>query len=121
MTDKLWKAIERKVADFFGGTRVPITGRQRGSAPDVSHVLFSFEIKHRKLLPGWLFDAMNQAEESRKENQIALVVLHQKGMTISESLAVLRVSDVRRLYMRIQDLEDEVEETRTVLRFTEGV
>jgi len=115
MSDKLWKNIERKVAAYFGGTRVPVTGRQRGSAPDVDHKLFSFEVKHRKTLPGWLFDAVNQAEESRKGNQIALVVLHQKGQTILESLAVLRVSDVNQLYTTIEALKDEVEDLREQL------
>lgn len=71
-----WKVVEKNIARYLGGERVPITGRFRGSAPDidrakvplvalpdseefaerdVSHILNGyvfdkhvFELKHRK-------------------------------------------------------------------------
>lgn len=120
MSDKTWKAIERRVADYFGGVRVPVTGRQRGSAPDIQHDFFSFEVKHRKTLPEWLFDAINQAEESRTNGQVPLVVLHQKGQTIGESLSVLRTSDILALYREIETLKNEKEDAESALRFYGG-
>jgi hypothetical protein len=97
MTDKLWKQAERKLAEILGGRRVPVTGRQRGSAPDVEHKRFSIEVKHRENLPDWILDAMNQADESNNGSQISVVLLHQKGMAYTESLAVIRVKDLAKL------------------------
>lgn len=94
MTDKLWKSIERKVAAFIGGERVPVSGRQRGFSPDVRHPLFSIEVKHKQELPAWLFDALEQAEKSKTGEQIPLVILHEKGQSIPDCLCVLRLSDI---------------------------
>lgn len=102
---KTWKNIERKVAALLGGERVPVTGRQRGSAPDVQHELFSVEVKHRKQLPDWLLDAMNQAEASRREGQTPLVILHEKGQPVPKSLAIFRLSDIIELYKRLEEYE----------------
>ena len=95
--DKTWKKIERQVAALLGGVRVPVTGRQRGDAPDVSHPVFSIEVKHRERLPDWFLDAMRQAEASNTGEQIPLVVLHQKGMSIPMSFAVLRLADLNKM------------------------
>jgi len=92
--DKTWKRIEREVAKHLGGVRVPVSGRQRGDSPDVLHPVFSVEVKHREYLPAWLFDAMHQAEASTRGEQVPLVILHQKGMSVPMSFAVIRFSDL---------------------------
>lgn len=97
MSDKTWKSAERKIAALLGGERVPVTGRQRGSAPDIQHDVFSIEVKHRAQLPDWLFDAMRQAEASQRGDQIPLAVFHLKGMAYRESLVVLRLEDLLKL------------------------
>lgn len=99
--DKVWKQIERRVAKLLGGVRVPVTGRQRGDAPDVLHPLFSIEVKHSEKLPDWLFDAMRQAEASKRNGQMPLVVLHQKGAPVPMSFAVVRLADLVELYKQI--------------------
>jgi len=91
MTD--WKRTEREVGKHLGGTRVPITGRQRGSAPDVEHEWLSIEVKHRKKLPEWLHDAMDQAVKSQKNGQVPIVVLHQSGKHHDNDYVVLKMSD----------------------------
>src|SRR5688500_17056501 len=101
MMDKTWKKIERKVADILGGVRVPVTGRRRGAAPDVLHRLWSIEVKHRKALPEWLFDAMEQAEESKKSTQTPIVILHQKGQAVIDSLVVMKLSSLLDLQKRL--------------------
>ena len=88
-----WKATERKVAAILGGERVPVSGRQRGSAPDVSHSWLSIEVKDRKKLPEWILDAMSQAVASQKPGQLPIVVLHQAGMEHSNNLVVVRLGD----------------------------
>lgn len=102
MTDKTWKQIERKVAALLGGVRVPVSGRQRGDSPDVLHPTFSIEVKHREHLPAWLFDAMQQAEASKRNEQIPLVVLHQKGVPVPSSFAVVRLVDLIELYKKAE-------------------
>ena len=120
MTDKTWKNVERKVALYFGGERVPITGRQRGSAPDVLHPDLSIEVKHRKALPDWILEAMEQAEMSRTNGQIAVAILHPKGGTIAESLTVLRCSDMMGMLNKIDRLEEEIFDLKTELTFHGG-
>ena len=93
MADKTWKRVERQVAGILGGQRVPVSGRQRGDQPDIQHPWLSLEVKHRKTLPAWLADAMQQAEASRRGDQLALVVLHQERQAIGDSYAVVRLQD----------------------------
>lgn len=88
-----WKTVERKIAALLGGERVPVTGRQRGSAPDIKHDWLSPEVKHRKELPFWLHDAMAQAEASKDGEQLPIVVLHEKQMEYGQSFVVIRLRD----------------------------
>lgn len=93
MTDKTWKRAERTVADILGGVRVPITGRIRGSAPDIEHDWLSIEVKHRKRLPEWIHDAMRQAEASVRGSQLPIAVLHEQGQRFDQSFVVIRLGE----------------------------
>lgn len=117
---KTWKNIELKVARYFGGERVPITGRARGSAPDVLHPTLSIEVKHRNALPGWILEAMEQAEMSRKDGQVAVAILHPKGGSIAESLTVMRCVDIMRILRQVEALEEELQDARDKLQFYGG-
>jgi len=86
-----WKAAERAIAARLGGTRVPVSGRARGDAPDIAHPTYSIEVKHRKTLPAWIADAMNQAECSREGAQLPVVILHEEGQRYDECYAVVRL------------------------------
>jgi len=88
-----WKRTERKIAERLGGKRVPVTGRARGDVPDIDHDRFALEVKHRRLLPAWLYDAMNQAIASRKGLRIPVVILHQHGKHHDHDLVVLQLKD----------------------------
>ena len=77
--DKAWKACERRVAKYIGGERVPITGRQRGDAPDIKHNWLSVEVKYRKKLPDWIKDALSQAKASQIRQQLPVVIMCEKG------------------------------------------
>nr|MBA3415748.1 hypothetical protein [Chloroflexia bacterium] len=70
MPDRAWKQTERRIAAMLGGERVPVSGRGRGDAPDVAHDSFSIEVKHRQTLPGWLLDALAQAEAASAGNRV---------------------------------------------------
>ena len=110
MADKLWKAVERRIAKYLGGERVPITGRQRGSAPDIKHEWLSIEVKQRNNLPAWVHDAMDQAKSSQKPIfeskggyegfQLPVVILHETGKRIEDDYVVLRLEDFRDWFVK---------------------
>lgn len=93
MADKAWKRTERRIAELLGGERVPITGRQRGSAPDVKHGWLSIEVKHRNVVPNWLHEAMDQAQLSKRGDQLPIVVLHQCGCGHLDDYCIIRLGD----------------------------
>ncbi len=51
MSERAWKRTERAIAARLGGVRVPVSGRQRGDAPDIAHPTFAVEVKSRASLP----------------------------------------------------------------------
>ena len=88
-----WKTAERRIAEEFGGVRVPISGRALGDAPDIDHPTLSIEVKSRKRLPKWLEGAVAQAEAAAKQPQLPVAVLHQDGRRYQDALVVLRLKD----------------------------
>lgn len=89
-----WKAVERKLAGRLGGQRVPITGRARGSAPDIQHAVYAIEVKHRRVLPNWIRTALAQAEASKRAPQtLAIAILHECGTRHDRDLVVLSLKD----------------------------
>ena len=59
-----WKASEREFAEKLGGTRVPVNGRQRGSAPDIEHTFWAIEHKAGVMLSARMQEALDQAQKS---------------------------------------------------------
>ena len=98
---KCWKKSERRVAELLGGTRVPVSGRGRGDAPDIAHPALCVEVKSRRTLPVWIKDALVQAEASAQDPQLPIAVLHEDGDRYAQALVVLRLDDfVSRLECR---------------------
>ncbi|MEJ5225350.1 MAG: hypothetical protein WHV44_12910 [Anaerolineales bacterium] len=93
MGDKAWKRTERTIAARLNGQRVPITGRARGSAPDIAHPWLSIEVKHRKRLPLWLLEALDQARAAATDRQMPICILHQAGERHDNDLVLMRMSD----------------------------
>lgn len=93
MTDKAWKRNERQIAAVVGGKRVPVSGRQRGDVPDIAHPFLSIEAKLRARLPGWLHDAMLQAEASVRGRQTPCVILREKGRPVTDAYVIVRLGD----------------------------
>ena len=82
-----WKHSERMIAKLLGGMR---TGSNGESRRDVEHPHWSIEVKHRKVLPQWLHDAMGQAEREA-DGRVPIVVLHEKNQQYEESYVVIRL------------------------------
>ena len=99
MSEKTWKSVERRVAKFIGGKRVPVSGRHRGDAPDIEHNWLSVECKYRARLPTWLHDAMNQAEASAMPRQMPCVILVERGKGTGDSYIVFRLKDAREQWL----------------------
>lgn len=95
MSDKVWKACERRVAKYIGGERVPVSGRARGDKPDIDHNFLSIEVKYRAKFPFWLHDAMAQAEASAMPRQMPCVILCEKGQETGETFICFRLRDAR--------------------------
>lgn len=88
-----WKKTELYLAKRLKGVRVPITGRARGSTPDIEHPILSLEIKHRASIPKWIYDALDQAIKSKKTGQVPTVIIHESGRNHDQDLVVLTLSE----------------------------
>lgn len=62
-----WKASERRMAALLGGVRVPVTGRERGSAPDIAHEVYAIEHKYGRVMSPRLVTAVEQAEAAAEQ------------------------------------------------------
>ena len=95
MTDKAWKRIERQIAERLNGSRIPITGRQRGSAPDVEHPTWAIECKHRDgFPPAWILDSLDQAKAcSEGGKKLPIAIWHGKGKKIDDSVVMIPLKD----------------------------
>ena len=96
MSDKSWKATERAVASALGGRRVPVSGRQRGDTPDVAHPWLSVEVKHRRALPQWLDEALDQAAAASDGGErLPVAILHEAGERHGRDVVLVRLADFR--------------------------
>ena len=100
MADKAWKQYERRLAKYIGhAERVPVTGRQRGSAPDIEHAWLAIEAKYRKKLPDWIKDAMSQAKASARGCQAPVVIMGEKGEETGKSLIIMELHEFRERFL----------------------
>lgn len=62
MNRRSWKRIESQWAEVLGGERIPVTGRQRGDAPDVEHPIYAIEVKAGRVMSPRLREGWAQAK-----------------------------------------------------------
>lgn len=91
-----WKHTERVVAALLNGQRVPVSGRARGSTPDVAHPRLSIEVKHRAIIPAWILTALVQAVAAAQPGQLPIAVIHAAGTRHDQALVVMRLSDFKK-------------------------
>jgi hypothetical protein len=93
--DKTWKAVERRVAEFFGTRRNPLSGENSGhSRSDTLHPDYYIEVKHRtKHTTYTLHD--ETTERAKQEGKTPISVLHEKGR--AGFLMVLSADDFKKL------------------------
>jgi hypothetical protein len=112
-----WKASERRMASLLGGERVPVTGRGRGSAPDIDGVTWAgrrLSIEHKygqRILSARIGTAIEQARAAcRGDTDVALVTIEETGLSRTNVRMVLvdagTIADVIEWYeARIRALE----------------
>ena len=90
-----WKASERRIAEKLGGKRVPVTGRERGSAPDVEHKLYAIDHKYGKVLSSRLQTAIEQAYAAAEgTDKIPLITFeHRRKGNLGNLTGVLLLVD----------------------------
>ncbi|SRR5713226_125674 len=100
MSRKSWKASELAIAKLLGGERVPVNGRIRGSAPDVSHPWLAIEVKSTARMPALALKAMAQAEASSKWERdkfglkkLPIAILHSDSHPHGKDLVVMRLEE----------------------------
>lgn len=79
MSDKTWKKQERRVADFFGTTRTPLSGEnsKHNTGSDTLHDNLYIECKYRKNMS--VLNWMKSVEiKAREEDKIPVLSLKSK-------------------------------------------
>lgn len=89
-----WKDIEREIAKFLGGKRIPVHSTN-GINCDVVASHLDVEVKHggQKRVPGSLLEGMAQAVRQCRPGQLAALVMHRQGKNIADSIICFRLSD----------------------------
>jgi len=95
MPDKVWKAVERKLARRFGTTRV---GARDDVQMDIDAGHLSIEVKHRDKLPKWIKDAVVQAIRNAGVSQLPIVILHESGQRHDNDIVMMRLKDYEEWY-----------------------
>ncbi len=95
VADKTWKAIERRIARRFGTRRTGPTGKP---VPDVIAGGLSIEVKSRKAMPAWLYEAMAQAQRNAAAETMPAVILHRLGDRTGADLVVMYLDDFQKLW-----------------------
>ena len=90
MPDKVWKAVERKLARRFGTTRV---GARDDVQMDIDAGWLSIEVKHRKKIAKFLKDAVAQAVRNAGVSQLPIVILHESGQSHDNNIVMMRLKE----------------------------
>lgn len=93
------KRTERKLAKRLNAKRVGILGKE-----DLSHPVFSIEVKSRAKFAGESF--LRQAERTCERGKTPLAVVHIRGKKISNSIVLMRLKDFEDYLGKILKLED---------------
>lgn len=79
MSDKTWKAEERRIAEMFGTRRTPLSGQNSGhTGADTLHPTLFIEAKQRAKIPFWT-TWMEVRARARTEGKQPILVMHKKG------------------------------------------
>ena len=97
---KSWKALEYKVADYFGGKRRK-QYKYYVQGPDVNQPVADIEVKLRGQLPKWIQQYLSKCRNFSK-SKLAIVLLYEKTKegkepNAADGIALIGASDLKLL------------------------
>ncbi|RMD59756.1 hypothetical protein D6833_11005 [Candidatus Parcubacteria bacterium] len=104
MTDKAWKAFERRIAKYLGGKRRgAYTSDGRTGKSDVILSGWSVECKLlSRPTYGKMVAAAKQAERNREnDDDYAIAVVKRKGQYDRDAIVIMRFEEFLRLYNEV--------------------
>lgn len=112
-----WKSVERNLAKRLRGERVPITGRTRGYAPDIKHLLYAIEVKSRKTQFKLIAEMLDQAEKARdfyrdrgEGYRLPIGIYHVTGQRMDSAYVFLRLEDFEKYLDPLYDKQRFLDE-----------
>ena len=94
MTDRAWKAFERRCARDVGTERIPVTGERHGADAEDGTCCYQFKLGRSQpsYLRAWLAGIV-AAGAARRPGKVGVVVWKPKGARDGDALVLLRWSD----------------------------
>ena len=94
MSDRAWKAFERRLARDVGTERIPVTGERAGA--DLEDELFCYQAKLGRRCPAYLAEwlaGIRAAGLARQPERVGVVVWKPKRAEDRDALVILRWAD----------------------------
>lgn len=99
MTDRTWKAVERRVAKKLGGVRIALSGRSNmGAIGDVQLVGYATEVKSGRQVPKTVVAWLETIRGLATPGEIPILVMQPKHL--KERVVAMSLSDFVRLLRR---------------------
>lgn len=93
MSDKAWKAYERRVSRDHGCERQPVTG-ERGAGDSTPHPLFELQMKLRKAIPKCIREWSDSiCETATKSGKVGVVIVKEPRKRDEDALVIVRYRD----------------------------
>jgi hypothetical protein len=92
MSDKAWKACERRMARDVGVDRIPVTGERHGA--DFTDAIAAYQLKVRRMLPSWLWHWLGGIQATAAtQGKSGILVLKTPGQKDTDALVILSWKD----------------------------
>ena len=92
MSDKGWKAAERRMARDVGCERIPVTGERNGA--DFVDGVACYQLKVRRAIPGWLWEWLVGIQaNAQRSGKAGVLVLKKPRQRDEEAVVVLSWRD----------------------------
>jgi hypothetical protein len=108
VSDKTWKAFERRCARRMGVERIPVTGIDRDGA-DFENAMFCVQAKLRRGMPGYLRDWLDGiCGVAKRSDRIGLVVWREpgRGKTDDDAVVLIKWRDWVALHGEVVEAEE---------------
>jgi len=102
MTDKHWKAGERRIAKKFNTKRTPLSGgNSRHTMSDTLHKRLFIEVKHKKVIPGNNLGEQTK-QLAKKEKKIPMIVFIKKNHP--EPIVLCKLNDLKKITEEMKEV-----------------